>query len=289
MKKKLMMLFVGVLTVGVLTACGSDSKAGESKGSTISVVSREDGSGTRGAFIELFGIEKKGADGKKEDLTTTEASIANKTDVMLTNIAQDPDAIGYVSLGSLNDTVKAVKINGVASTVDNIKNKSYEIARPFNLATKEELSEVATDFMNYILSTEGQKVVEENGYIQVGGDSKAFESNKAAGKIVVSGSSSVTPVMEKLKEAYLTINPSAEIEVQMSDSTTGMQSAMDGTCDIGMASRDLKDSEKAALKHKPIALDGIAIIVNKENKVEDLTKDQVKAIYTGEATTWDFK
>lgn len=253
----------------------------------INVVSREDGSGTRGAFIELFGVEEKDESGEKVDNTTEEAIITNSTDVMLTSVAGDTYAIGYVSLGSLNDTVKAVKIDGAEATVENIKSGTYKIARPFNIATKGEVSEAAQDFINYIMSGDGQKVISDNGYI--GDDSAAaFESNGAEGKVVVGGSSSVSPVMEKLIEAYKAVNANVEIELQTSDSTTGMTGAADGTLDIGMASRELKDSEtEAGLTATKIAMDGIAVIVNQENPAEDLSSDTVKGIFTGETTTWD--
>ena len=314
MKKLFAMMLTGALLTGTLTACGSnaatDQKANDNQPaaqpdttvqadttnagsdafdttSPISVISREEGSGTRGAFIELFGIEQKDENGEKIDNTTLEAVINNSTEVMLTSVAGDPYAIGYVSLGSLNDTVKAVKIDGADATVENIKSGDYTIQRPFNIATKDGLSDVAQDFINYIMSADGHAVIEINGYISVG-EGEAFTSSNAEGKIVVAGSSSVTPVMEKLKEAYLAVNTKADIEIQESDSTTGMTAAMDGTCDIGMASRDLKDSEiEGGLKNTVIALDGIAVIVNKENPVSDLTKDEVMNIYTGELTSWD--
>ena len=314
MKKLFAMMLTGALLTGTLTACGSnaatDQPANDNQPaaqpdttaqanttnaesdafdttSPISVISREEGSGTRGAFIELFGIEQKDENGEKIDNTTLEAVINNSTEVMLTSVAGDPYAIGYVSLGSLNDTVKAVKIDGADATVENIKSGDYTIQRPFNIATKDGLSDVAQDFINYIMSADGQAVIESNGYISVG-EGEAFTSSNAEGKIVVAGSSSVTPVMEKLKEAYLAVNTNADIEIQESDSTTGMTAAMDGTCDIGMASRDLKDSEiEGGLKNTVIALDGIAVIVNQENPVSDLTKDEVMNIYTGELTTWD--
>ncbi len=254
----------------------------------INVTSREDGSGTRGAFIELFGIEEKNDAGEKVDYTTEEANITNSTDVMMTTVAGDEYAIGYISLGSLNDTVKAVAIDGADATVENIKSGSYTIARPFNIATKGEVSEVAQDFMNFILSADGQSVISDNGYITVSDDAAAFESNGAEGKIVVAGSSSVTPVMEKLKEAYTAVNTGAEIEIQESDSTTGMTAAMDGTCDIGMASRELKDSEtEGGLTATVIAMDGIAVVVNNDNPTTNLTKDDVNGIFRGEITTWD--
>lgn len=319
MKKKVMcMLLTGVMAAGMFAGCGSsdtadtttDAAATTDAASTadaadttseaapaenaafdhtsaIAVYSREDGSGTRGAFIELFGVEEKDESGEKVDNTTEEAIITNSTDVMLTSVAGDTYAIGYVSLGSLNDTVKAVKIDGAEATVENIKSGTYKIARPFNIATKGEVSEAAQDFINYIMSGDGQKVISDNGYI--GDDSAAaFESNGAEGKVVVGGSSSVSPVMEKLIEAYKAVNANVEIELQTSDSTTGMTGAADGTLDIGMASRELKDSEtEEGLTATKIAMDGIAVIVNQENPVEDLSSDTVKGIFTGGTTTWD--
>ncbi len=252
----------------------------------INVISREDGSGTRGAFIELFGILQKNEDGTQKDLTTKEAVIARQTDVMMTNVAGDKYAIGYISLGSLNDTVKALNIEGVVPTTENVKNGTYPVSRPFNIATKGEPTGLAKDFIDFILSAEGQAVVSKS-YIAVDDAPLAYAGSKPSGKIVVAGSSSVTPVMEKLKEAYLAVNPNAQIEIQMSDSSAGMNGAIDGTCDIGMASRELKDSEKEKLTDIQIALDGIAVIVNNENPAADLTKDQVKAIFTGGVETWN--
>ncbi len=295
MKKKVMcMLLTGVLAASMFAGCGNgdDAAAGTDAGSFdttefISVYSREDGSGTRGAFIELFGVEQKDENGEKVDYTTEEAVITNSTDVMLTSVASDTYGIGYVSLGSLNDTVKAVKIDGAEATVENIKSGAYTIARPFHIATSGEVSDVAQDFINYIMSAEGQKVITESGYI--GDDTAAaFTSNGAAGKVVVGGSSSVSPVMEKLIEAYKAVNAGAEIELQTSDSTTGMTGAADGTLDIGMASRELKDTEiEAGLTGTKIAMDGIAVIVNQENPAEDLSSEAVKGIFTGELTSWD--
>lgn len=269
-----------LVAMTLMTGCGgaSDSK-------DIMVVSREEGSGTRGAFVELFGIEEKDANGNKVDHTTTDANIAGKTNIMLTTVAGEKNAIGYVSLGSLDDTVKAVKIDGVEPTVENVKSGSYAIARPFNIATKAEVSEATTDFINFIMSQEGQKVVEENKFIAVDATG-AYTSNGASGKVVVAGSSSVSPVMEKLKEAYEAVNTNVTIEIQTSDSTTGMNAAMEGTCDIGMASRDLKDSEKEALTGTAIAIDGIGVIVNKDSSVDNLTKEEVKNIFTGQTTEW---
>ena len=252
---------------------------------TISVMSREEGSGTRGAFIELFGVEQKTSSGKKVDYTTEEAAITNSTSVMLTSVAGDIYSIGYVSLGSLNDSVKALKIEGVDATVSNIKNKSYKISRPFNIAVKEKLSAPAQDFVNFIMSSEGQKIVEKNKYIAV--ESKSFTSNKASGKVVVAGSSSVSPVMEKLIEAYKSVNPNARIELQTSDSTTGVTNAANGTCDIGMASRGLKETEKAkGLKEITIAIDGIAVVVNKANPLVNAKIEIVRDIYMGKIQKW---
>lgn len=253
---------------------------------SITVLSREDGSGTRGAFIELFGIEKKDTSGKKVDYTTDEAAITNSTAVMLASVAGDNYAIGYVSLGSLNDSVKAVKIDGADATISNINNGSYKISRPFNIAVKEGLTPVAQDFVNFILSDKGQKVIAANKYIQVA--AKSYISSKASGKIVVAGSSSVSPVMEKLIEAYKSENPNAKIELQTSDSTTGITNTINGTCDIGMASRSLKDSEKSkGVQEVTIAIDGIAVIVNKLNPTKNLSKAQVEQIFTGKTLKWN--
>ena len=256
-------------------------------GEEINVLSREDGSGTRGAFIELFGIEQKNENGEKVDYTTDECDITNSTSVMMTSVAGNPNAIGYISLDSLNDTVKAVAIDGADATVENIKAGSYGVARPFNIATRSEVSEAAQDFISFILSAEGQAVVEKNGYIAVVEGAAAFEGGKVGGKIVVAGSSSVTPVMEKLKEAYEALNPDVEIELQQSDSSSGMTSTKDGVCDIGMASRELKSSElEAGLVPTTIAMDGIAVIVSPENPITGLTSEQVRGIYMGEIVDW---
>ncbi len=251
----------------------------------ITVVSREDGSGTRGAFIELTGIEEKDANGNKTDRTTLDAIIANKTDVMLTQVSGNEYAIGYVSVGSLNDTVKALSVDGAQPTTENIKSGTYKIARPFNIATKGAPSALAQDFIDYILSKDGQEVVAKS-YISVNESAAAYAGTKPAGKLVIAGSSSVTPVMEKLKEAYALVNPGATLEIQQSDSTSGMQSAIDGICDIGMASRELKDSEKEKLQTTQIAIDGIAVIVHPENSTTDLTSEAIKKIFMGETTKW---
>lgn len=307
MKKKVFAAMLTGLMVLGMAACGgnnSDSESGAASDTaaesgdsadasapsgTISVISREDGSGTRGAFIELFGIEEENADGEKVDNTTADAQVTNNTSVMMTNVSQDPQAIGYISLGSLDDSmVKALKVDGVEASAENVKNGTYKVSRPFNIATTEDVSDVAQDFIDYIMSAEGQAIVEEAGCITVNEEAEAYAGTKPEGKVVVAGSSSVTPVMEKLKEGYEAINTGAEIEIQQSDSTTGMESAISGVCDIGMASRALKDSETSeGLAGQEIALDGIAVIVNKGNALEDITSDQVKQIYTGEVTNWE--
>jgi len=294
MKKVLCTLMSITVIAGSLMGCGAKTESasgGFDTSKAITVVSREDGSGTRGAFIELFGVQVKDASGNKTDKTTDQAVIANQTDVMLTNISGDDYAIGYVSLGSLNDSVKALKIDGIEATIKNIKDGSYKISRPFNIVTKSagSPSEVTQDFMNYILSSEGQAIVNENKYIKVDESAKSYSGKKPSGKVVVAGSSSVTPVMEKLKEAYLAINPNAKIEVQQSDSGTGIQAATNGTCDIGMSSRELTESELKNLKPTKIAIDGIAVIENKKNTTDTLTKEDVKSIFTGEVTKWSLK
>ena len=276
MKKILAMVLAMLLVIG--SACAANK---------INVISREDGSGTRGAFIELFGIEQKDENGNKVDYTTDEADITNSTSVMMTSVSGNPSAIGYISLGSLNETVKALAIDGVEASVENIKAGTYTVARPFNIATQAEVSEAAQAFIDFILSAEGQAVIEANGYIAVVEDAPAYAGSTVEGKVVVAGSSSVTPVMEKLKETYEAINPNANIEVQQSDSTTGMNNAIEGVCDIGMASRAVKDSEiEAGLTSTTIAMDGIAVIVSNDNATEGLTTDQVRAIYMGEITDW---
>ena len=298
MKKVISLAIAATMVAAALSGCGESSNSGSASGSAntqaaggasgaISVVTREDGSGTRSAFIELFGVEAENEAGEKVDNTIQTAEVTNSTSVMMTTVAGNTAAIGYVSLGSLDEkSVSAVKIDGVEPSADNVKNDTYKIKRPFNIATKDDLSDVAADFIKFIMSEQGQAVVEEDGYISQGNEG-AYTASGMSGKITIAGSSSVTPVMEKLSEAYRALNSGVTIEVQQSDSTTGMTSAIDGTCDIGMASRDLKDSElSAGLKNTVIALDGIAVIVNKDSSITDLTSEQVKDIYTGVITDW---
>ena len=294
MKKSVSLLLAGLMLCGALTGCGGNNdsasygEGGESQtaesttgtSGAIHVVSREDGSGTRGAFVELTGVEDDNGDN-----TTVEAEIANRTDAVLTTVAGNEAAIGYVSLGSLNDTVKAVTVDGVEATVDNVKSGDYTLSRPFNIATKGEPTGVAADFINFIMSADGQAIVGED-YITVNDEAEAFASDGSSGQITVGGSSSVSPVMEQLIEAYKAVNPNAQIDLQTSDSTSGMTGAMDGTFAIGMASRELKDEEAAELTGTAIALDGIAVVVNPANTVENLTMDQIRSIYVGETTDW---
>jgi phosphate transport system substrate-binding protein len=304
----LILALVGVLGFGSLLGCGAKSTNGgtadsgsgtttSSDGSTssgsgtlkgaINVISREDGSGTRGAFTELFGVTVEARDGKKVDGTTTGAVVTNSTAVMLTTVAGDKKAIGYISLGSMNDSVKALSIDGTQATTANAESGNYKITRPFNIVTKNTPSVAAEDFINFIMSSEGQKVIVDNSYIAADKSAPSYESNSASGKVVVAGSSSVTPVMEKLKEAYAAANPNVSVEIQMSDSSTGVQMTTDGSCDIGMASRELKDSETAAgATSKVIAIDGIAVIVSKSNPLDGLTKEQVGQIFLGDITDW---
>ena len=311
MKKKVLAAVLMGAMVFSMAACGSndsgsssDSTATEDSASsdsssdssssdasapsgTISVLSREEGSGTRGAFVELFGVEEENADGEKVDNTTVDAQVTNSTAVMMTGVAQDPQAIGYISLGSLDDSVKALKVDGAEASAENVKNGTYKVSRPFNIVTGDSLSDVAQDFVDYILSSDGQAIVGED-YIPVDDAAEAYAGSSPEGNVVVAGSSSVSPVMEKLKEGYEAVNPNASIEIQTSDSTTGVESTISGICDIGMASRELKDTETSeGVTGTQIAIDGIAIIVNNENSMTDITSDQVKQIYTGEVTNWE--
>ncbi|WP_456029525.1 substrate-binding domain-containing protein [Ruminococcus sp.] len=278
---KLAAVFTSVaLAAAMLASCGGSSDK-------ITVISREDGSGTRGAFIELTGIEEKDDSGNKTDNTKKDALICKSTDVVLTQVSGDKNAIGYISFGSLNDTVKALKVEGVEPSTATIESGDYKIVRPFNIAVKDGLSDAAQDFENYILSSDGQDIIEKAGYIKIDKSAAAYASNNASGKVVVSGSSSVTPVMEKLAEAYQKVNTNVTVDVQQSDSSTGIKDAINGTSDIGMASRDISDDELSqGIKSVTIAQDAIAVIVNKDNAVDDITMDEIKAIYTGSKTTW---
>ena len=281
--RKLLAAAVITAMAAAVTGCGSKADDNENKNagaswdmkSNISVVSREDGSGTRGAFIELLGVEEMNS-------ITEEAGITISTSVMISTIAGNEYAIGYISLGSLDDRVKAVKVDGAEATADNIKSGMYEITRTFNIVTKESVSEDVQDFINFIMSSEGQQIIGENNYVPVE-DVQRYEPNGAAGKIIVAGSSSVSSIMEKLKDAYMSVNKRVEIEIQISDSKAGITAALDGRCDIGMVSRELEDMEKEeGLVATAIALDGIAVIVNNASTVEDMTSNQIRAVFTGD-------
>ena len=282
--KHITLVLSSILILFLITGCGNNANDPFNKEKEIHTLTREDGSGTRSAFIELFGIEQKNKDGEKIDHTTNLAAVTNSTSVMMTTIAGDLYSIGYISLGSMNNTVKAIPIDGADATIENIKNGTYKIARPFNIATKESLSDTAQDFINFIMSADGQTIIENKGYVSIA-NGEPYNNKNVSGKIVVAGSSSVTPIMEKLKEAYLEKNPDVTIEIQQSDSSTGMSDTIDGTCDIGMASRELKDSELAkGLTATVIAMDGIAVITNNNNPINELTTEQVKDVFTGSFT-----
>lgn len=288
MKKYLSMILAAAVMFSAFTACGSDmteDTENDAFGGTITVISREEGSGTRGAFIELTGVEAKDAAGNKVDNTTIEAVVLSKTDAVLTNVSTDKMAIGYISMGSLNDTVKAVAVDGVQPATVNVKNGSYSISRPFNIATNGDMKPEVQDFISFIMSKQGQEIV-SGSYITVNDTADEYTPAGISGKITVSGSSSVSPLMEKLMEAYMNFNPDVEIELTTTDSTGGLKDAMNGVSDIGMASRELKESE-ASLTGTTIAMDGIAVIVNNENPVNSLTLEQITQIYTGRVTMWE--
>lgn len=288
MKKILSLALVAIMISIFAVGCANDNPTTDDfdTSRTINLVSREDGSGTRGAFVEIVGILEKDANGNEVDRTYEEAIIQNGTDAVMTTVAGDKYAIGYISLGSLNDTVKAVTVEGVEATSESVQDNSYKISRPFNVAYKEELSPLAMDFMDFILSAQGQAIVVEEGYVQVETDLPSYAGTEQSGNLVVAGSTSVAPVMEKLAEAYQNMYSGVSIEIQSSGSSAGMQAAIEGTAELGMASRDLKESELAVLTAEPIALDGIAVIVNKENSINDLTMNNIKSIYVGESTEW---
>ncbi len=296
MKKKILaLLMTSVMVLGAAACSSSQSGTSntdnqqqeeqtEPEGTTgqISVISREEGSGTRGAFVELMGV----VDDDDNDITTVSAEITNSTSVMLTTVAGNPAAIGYVSLGSLSNDVKAVKVDGVEATTDNVKSGTYAVARPFLLAYKDgSLSDIAQDYLKFIMSADGQKIIGDEGYISVE-EGEAYTASGLSGKIVLAGSTSVAPVMEGLADAYKALNPDVTIEIQQTGSGSGITSAIEGVCDFGMSSRELKDSEKAELTSTQIAMDGIAVVVNNANTVENLSSETIKGIYLGEITDW---
>ncbi len=284
MKKIIISLLFIVLIASTLLGCGAKNQGAFDLEKEIIVVSREEGSGTRGAFVELFAILIKG-DGIRKDLTTKEAIISKQTDVVMQIISSNKYALGYISLGSLNDGVKVLAIEGIEPRTENVMNGSYPISRPFIIATKSDTSKLTKDFISFIMSKQGQGVIAKS-YIAISDDFQNYSTVKASGRIVVAGSTSVAPIMEKLKEAYMQINPGVVIEIQQSDSSSGMQGVIDGNSDIAMVSRELAKSEREKLTPIKIALDGIVLIANKHNPVVGLTREQVGDIYTGKILTW---
>ena len=283
--KKIAVSALALTMVFAMTACGGkDNAEGSGQGGApITVVSREDGSGTRGAFTELMGIMVDDVDN-----TTPKAEISQSTSVVMTTVAGNKNAIGYISLASLDDSVKAIKVDGVEPTVENIKAGSYPVSRPFLVVTGKKTDDLTKDFINFIMSKEGQAIIEEDGCISVKEDAKAYETSSGLkGKIAVGGSTSVAPVMQKLADAYKAINPDVEIEIQQTGSGAGITSTIEGAVNLGMSSRELKDEELSkGIKGETIAMDGIAVIVNNDNPAEDLTSEQIRQIFTGEVTEW---
>lgn len=277
MKRTIAVMLALIMVITALTGCGGAN-------TDISVISREEGSGTRDAFVEIMGIK---VDDK--DNTTVNAEVSSSTSVVMTTVSGNENAIGYVSMGSLNDTVKAISVDGAKATVENVKSGDYKVARPFNIVTGKNVSDLAKDFISFIMSEDGQNIIEEEGYIKIAdGAEKYNKSTGLSGRIVLAGSTSVAPVMDVLADAYKDINPDVEIEIQQTGSGAGITSTIEGACDIGMSSRDLKDEETAkGVSQTKIAMDGIAVIVNLENPVENLTSEQIRQIFTGELTTWE--
>ncbi|MBF0780971.1 MULTISPECIES: substrate-binding domain-containing protein [unclassified Granulicatella] len=299
MRKSFVKMLALVSIGGALAACGNNGSTSTSSSSSdtgkttqqvvdlgeINVISREDGSGTRGAFIEIAGVTTK-VDGKEKDNTTKTATIQNNTEGVVSAVTGDKTAIGYISLGSLGDNVKAVKIDGVQANAENVVNGTYKLQRPFNIAWQKDLSELGQDFITFIDSKQGQEIVTKSKYVSHVKDPKEYKASGKTGSLSVVGSTSVTPLMEKLVEGYKKLNPNVTVDITSNGSSAGMSAVMEKTADIGMASRELKEKEAAAVEHKAIALDGIAIIVNKENSTDTLTLEQVKRIYTGQLTEW---
>ncbi|HCD69566.1 MAG TPA: phosphate ABC transporter substrate-binding protein [Ruminococcaceae bacterium] len=277
---KMRNILAAVLSAGFIAASLTGCAGGERK---ITVVSREDGSGTRSAFVEL--MEVVDADGK--DATTASAEINNSTNGVMMSVSGNPDAIGYISLGSLNDTVKAVKVDGVEASADNVKNGAYAVARPFEICYKEEnLDDLAKDFISFIMSKDGQQIIADNHYIAVNSNA-SYTPAGLKGTISVNGSTSVGPVMEKLAAKYQELNSGAVVQIQQTGSGAGITAVTSDACNIGMSSRALKQAElDKGLTELKIADDGIAVIVHKDNKVDNLTSEQIKKIYLGELKNW---
>ena len=276
----------------LLAACGSDdaatdngSAAGDFDVATdIHVITREDGSGTRGAFSEIANIVDENGD----DAITQSATVQNGTSAVMQGVAGDVYAIGYISLGSLDNSVKAVNVNGIEATPENIMSGDYEVARNFNVAYGGELSEVAQDFWDFMFSAQAQELVAEEGYVSVDTEATEYEAKALAGDITIVGSTSVQPIMERMAQAYREYNPDVVIDITAPGSGAGVTAAIDGTADIGMASRELSDEEQAQLSETAaIAVDGIAVILHLDNITEDLSLEDISGIYSGDITTWD--
>lgn len=279
---KAVTLSLAALMVLGLAGCGGGSQESSDGAGGITVISREEGSGTRDAFVEITGVMEDDV-----DRTVDTAEISNSTSVVTQSVAGNEAAIGYISLGSMSDEVKSLKLNGVEATVDNVKSGDYELQRPFNIVTKGELEKLPQDFVDFIMSADGQAIIEEEGYIAVSDGAEQYEASGLEGTITLAGSTSVAPVMEVLADKYKELNEGVTIEIQQTGSGAGIQSTIEGVCDIGMASRELKDEEASeGLDSQEIALDGIAVIVNTANAVEDLSMDQLMKIFTGEITSW---
>ncbi len=291
MKKLFAILTAAAMLTGVLAGCGGssgtassgDGAEGNSLTTDITVISREEGSGTRGAFVELMGIETD-----EGDQTVITSEISNSTAVVTQTVAGNTSAIGYISLGALSDSVKAISVDGVEPTVDNIKAGSYAVARPFELCYREEnLTELGQDFINFIMSAEGQAIVDQEGYIAADENAAAYTASGLSGNLSLNGSTSVSPLMEVLAEEYRNLNPNVVIDIQQTGSGAGITATIDGSCEIGMSSRALEDEELAeGLTELQIAVDGIAVIVNNGNGVDDLTSEQIRQIFVGEITNW---
>lgn len=304
MKRKSIILAILVVALAVFgVACGNknDAPAKETKTETkeeakteepagmtgeIHVVSREDGSGTRGAFTEITGVLQK-ENGEETDKTFDEAIVQNSTNAVITTVSGDEASIGYISLGSLSDVVKAVKVDGHEATAEKVKSGEYAVARPFNIAYREDkITDLGKDFLAFIMSEEGQKIAEDHGYVS-NGNTGAYTPSNMEGSLTIGGSTSVTPLMENLVDAYKAHNPGFKADIQATGSSAGMTAAMEGAVEIGMASRELKDKEKEALTSEVIAMDGIAVIVNNENSIEDISMDNIRQIFTGELRNWE--
>ena len=245
----------------------------------IAVFTREDGSGTRSAFIEITGVG---------DDMYVEAVVQNETAQILTSVETNEAGIGYVSVGSLSDSVKALEIDGVLPSNDTIMDGTYTLQRPFLVVVTDEKKDdpLVQDFIDFMLSAQGQEI-SASRWTMVLSNAHTYESSGLTGLLTVGGSTSVEPLMQRLREAYIALNPGVEIEVSGGGSGTGINQATEGILDIGMSSRELRDAEKEELTDIAIALDGVAVIVNKANPINELSIEQVKEIFTGEKTRWN--